>query len=114
MGAQAWNRVEIMDGDSGFMGTLNLSGMEETDMAMLELAGMSGDLDFSVISEVDSSGDEDMTMLEIKVNGDAAMGYTLSMSGTESAGYMGDVKAMYDGMMMTFGTATKVTNGVSI
>ncbi|HBW98242.1 MAG TPA: hypothetical protein DEF74_08000, partial [Pseudoalteromonas sp.] len=45
---------------------------------------------------------------------DAAMGYTLSMSGTESAGYMGDVKAMYDGMMMTFGTATKVTNGVSI
>jgi len=36
------------------------------------------------------------------------------MSGTESAGYMGDVKAMYDGMMMTFGTATKVTNGVSI
>lgn len=111
---QAWNRVEIMDGDSDFMGTLNLSGMEETDMAMLELAGMSGDLDFSVMSEVDSSGDEDMTMLEIKVNGDAAMGYTLSMSGTESAGYMGDVKAMYDGMMMTFGTATKVTNGVSI
>ncbi len=112
--AQAWNRVEIEDGDSDFMGTLNLSGMEETDMAMLELAGMSGDLDFSVMSEVDSSGDEDMTMLEIKVNGDAAMGYTLSMSGTESAGYMGDVKAMYDGMMMTFGTATKVTNGVSI
>ncbi|AZN32455.1 hypothetical protein [Pseudoalteromonas sp. Xi13] len=111
---QAWNRVEIMDGDSDFMGTLNLSGMEETDMAMLELAGMSGDLDFSVMSEVDSSGDEDMTMLEIKVNGDAAMGYTLSISGTESAGYMGDVKAMYDGMMMTFGTATKVTNGVSI
>jgi hypothetical protein len=112
--AQAWNRVEIEDGDSDFMGTLNLSGMEETDMAMLELAGMSGDLDFSVMSEVGSSGDEDMTMLEIKVNGDAAMGYTLSMSGTESAGYMGDVKAMYDGMMMTFGTATKVTNGVSI
>lgn len=112
--AQAWNRVEIMDGDSGFMGTLNLSGMDETDMAMLELAGVSGDLDFSVMSEVDGSGDEDMTMLEIKVNGDAAMGYTLTMSGTESAGYMGDVKAMYDGMMMTFGTATKVTNGVSI
>ncbi|KPZ62252.1 hypothetical protein [Pseudoalteromonas sp. P1-7a] len=112
--AQAWNRVEIMDGDSGFMGNLNLSGMDETDSAMLEAMGMSGDLDFSVMSEVDSSGDEDMTMLEIKVNGDAAMGYTLSMSGTESAGYMGDVKAMYDGMMMTFGTATKVTNGVSI
>ncbi|MBQ4858576.1 hypothetical protein [Pseudoalteromonas sp. MMG007] len=112
--SEAWNRVEIMDGDSGFMGMLNLSVMENADITMLEAAGVSGDLDFSVMYEVDGSGDEDKTMFEIKVNGDAAMGYTLSMSGTESAGYMGDVKAMYDGMMMTFGTATKVTNGVSI
>ena len=75
---------------------------------------MSGDLDFKVMGTVDASGDEDQSMLDVMVKGDAAMGYTLSLMGAESTGYTGDVKAMYNGMMMSFGTATKVTNGLSI
>ncbi|MBH0080810.1 hypothetical protein [Pseudoalteromonas sp. NZS11] len=111
---QAWNHVEIMDGDSGFTGMLNLTATEESDSSSITLEGMSGDLDFKVMGMVDSSGDEDESTLEVMVKGDAAMGYTLSLTGMESTGYTGDVKAMYNGEMMSFGTASKVTNGVSI
>jgi Fe-S cluster assembly iron-binding protein IscA len=103
-----------MDGDSGFTGMLNVTADDVTDMGTVTLEGMSGDLDFKVMGTVDASGDEDQSMLDVMVKGDAAMGYTLSLMGAESTGYTGDVKAMYEGMMMSFGTATKVTNGLSI
>lgn len=111
---ETWNHIEIMDGDSGFTGMLNLTADDATDMGTVTLEGMSGDLDFKVMGMVDSSGDEDESTLEVMVKGDAAMGYTLSLTGMESTGYTGDVKAMYNGDMMSFGTASKVTNGVSI
>ncbi|MGO3444634.1 MAG: hypothetical protein ACTINA_14195, partial [Pseudoalteromonas distincta] len=111
---EAWNHVEIMDGDSGFTGMLNITATEESDSSSITLEGMSGDLDFKVMGMVDGSGDEDESTLEVMVKGDAAMGYTLSLTGMESTGYTGDVKAMYNGEMMSFGTASKVTNGVSI
>lgn len=111
---ETWNHIEIMDGDSGFAGMLNLTADDATDMGTVTLEGMSGDLDFKVMGMVDSSGDEDESTLEVMVKGDAAMGYTLSLTGMESTGYTGDVKAMYNGEMMSFGTASKVTNGVSI
>ena len=111
---ETWNHVTIMDGDSGFTGMLNVTADDATDMGTVTLEGMSGDLDFKVMGTVDASGDEDESMLDVMVKGDAAMGYTLSLMGAESTGYTGDVKAMYNGMMMSFGTATKVTNGLSI
>jgi len=111
---ETWNHIEIMDGDSGFAGMLNLTADDATEMGTVTLEGMSGDLDFKVMGMVDSSGDEDESTLEVMVKGDAAMGYTLSLTGMESTGYTGDVKAMYNGEMMSFGTASKVTNGVSI
>ena len=103
-----------MDGESGFAGMLNITANDATDMGTVTLEGMSGDLDFKVMGMVDSSGDEDESTLDVMVKGDTAMGYTLSLTGMESEGYTGDVKAMYNGEMMSFGTATKVTNGVSI
>ena len=111
---ETWNHVTIMDGDSGFTGMLNVTANDATDKGTVTLEGMSGDLDFEVMGTVDASGDEDQSMLDVMVKGDAAMGYTLSLMGAESTGYTGDVKAMYNGMMMSFGTATKVTNGLSI
>jgi len=111
---ETWNHVEIMDGESGFAGMLNITANDATDMGTVTLEGMSGDLDFKVMGMVDSSGDEDESTLDVMVKGDTAMGYTLSLTGMESEGYTGDVKAMYNGEMMSFGTATKVTNGVSI
>jgi len=111
---ETWNHIEIMDGDSGFAGMLNLTADDATEMGTVTLEGMSGDLDFKVMGMVDGSGDEDESTLEVMVKGDAAMGYTLSLTGMESTGYTGDVKAMYNGEMMSFGTASKVTNGVSI
>lgn len=111
---ETWNHVEIMDGESGFVGMLNLTADDATDMGTVTLEGMSGDLDFKVMGMVDSSGDEDESTLEVMVKGDTAMGYTLSLTGMESTGYTGDVKAMYNGEMMSFGSANKVTNGVSI
>jgi len=111
---ETWNHVEIMDGESGFAGMLNITDNDATDMGTVTLEGMSGDLDFKVMGMVDSSGDEDESTLDVMVKGDTAMGYTLSLTGMESEGYTGDVKAMYNGEMMSFGTATKVTNGVSI
>ena len=111
---ETWNHVEIMDGESGFAGMLNITDNDATDMGTVTLEGMSGDLDFKVMGMVDSSGDEDESTLDVMVKGDTAMGYTLSLTGMESEGYIGDVKAMYNGEMMSFGTATKVTNGVSI
>lgn len=111
---ETWNHVTIMDGDSGFTGMLNVTANDATDKGTVTLEGMSGDLDFKVMGTVDASGDEDQSMLDVMVKGDAAMGYTLSLMGAESTGYTGDVKAMYNGMMMSFGTATKVTNGLSI
>ena len=111
---ETWNHVEIMDGESGFAGMLNITDNDATDMGTVTIEGMSGDLDFKVMGMVDSSGDEDESTLDVMVKGDTAMGYTLSLTGMESEGYTGDVKAMYNGEMMSFGTATKVTNGVSI
>ena len=114
LNTKSWNHVEIVDGDSGFTGMLNVIADEVNETDSVTLDGMSGDLEFKVMGMVDSSGEQDQSELEVMVKGDAAMGYTLSLMGTESDGYTGDVKAMYNGDMMSFGTATKVTNGVSI
>lgn len=114
LNTETYNHVEIMDGDSGFMGMLSVTADDTTDMGTVTLEGMSGDVDFKVMGMVDGSGVEDSGTLEVMVKGDAAMGYTLSLMGAESTGYTGDVKAMYNDMMMSFGTATKVTNGLSV
>lgn len=113
LNTKSWNHVEIVDGDSGFTGMLNVVADEVNETDSVTLDGMSGDLEFKVMGMVDSSGEQDEGTLDVMVKGDAAMGYTLSLMGTESD-YSGDVKAMYNADMMSFGTATKVTNGVSI
>jgi len=74
--------------------------------------GVSGDVDFKVMTTYLDSDMEEASALTITVNN--AMGYTLSITGNESAGYTGDVMAMYNEMMMSFGTAAKTTNGLSI
>ncbi|NMP79232.1 hypothetical protein HHE92_05400 [Pseudoalteromonas arctica] len=106
------NHVEIMDGDSGFTGVLSLAIDDATDSGSITLEGVSGDVDFKVMTTFIDSDMEEASALDITVNN--AMGYTLSITGNESAGYTGDVMAMYNEMMMSFGTAAKTTNGLSI
>ncbi|WP_076923877.1 hypothetical protein [Pseudoalteromonas sp. EB27] len=106
------NHVEIMDGDSGFTGMLSLTADDATDSGSITLEGVSGDVDFKVMTTFIDSDMEEASALDITVNN--AMGYTLSITGNESAGYTGDVMAMYNEMMMSFGTAAKTTNGLSI
>ena len=98
------NHVEIMDGDSGFTGMLSIAADDEADSTSILLEGVSGDVDFKAISS-DST-------LDITVND--AMGYTLSITDDESADYIGSVMAMYNEAMMSFGTVTEITNGISI
>ncbi|WP_350634602.1 hypothetical protein [Pseudoalteromonas sp. GW168-MNA-CIBAN-0100] len=106
------NHVEIMDGDSGFTGMLSITADDATDSGSITLEGVSGDVDFKVMTTYLDSDMEEASALTITVNN--AMGYTLSITGNESAGYTGDVMAMYNEMMMSFGTAAKTTNGLSI
>ena len=106
------NHVEIMDGDSGFTGMLSLTADDATDSGSITLEGVSGDVDFKVMTTFIDSDMEEASALDITVNN--AMGYTLSITGNESAGYTGEVMAMYNEMMMSFGTAAKTTNGLSI
>ncbi|WP_350585487.1 hypothetical protein [Pseudoalteromonas sp. RB2-MNA-CIBAN-0110] len=106
------NHVEIMDGDSGFTGMLSITADDATDSGSITLEGVSGDVDFKVMTTYLDSDMEEASALDITVNN--AMGYTLSITGNESAGYTGDVMAMYNEMMMSFGTAAKTTNGLSI
>ncbi|MBG9991718.1 hypothetical protein [Pseudoalteromonas sp. NZS37] len=106
------NHVEIVDGDSGFTGMLSITADDATDSGSITLEGVSGDVDFKVMTTYLDSDMEETSALDITVNN--AMGYTLSITGNESAGYTGDVMAMYNEMMMSFGTATKTTNGLSI
>ncbi|MEI8669471.1 hypothetical protein P4S65_15130 [Pseudoalteromonas sp. B131b] len=106
------NHIEIMDGDSGFNGVLSITADEETDSSSISLEGVSGDVDFKVMTTYLDSDMEEASALDITVNN--AMGYTLSITGNESAGYTGDVMAMYNEMMISFGTAAKTTNGLSI
>ena len=106
------NHVEIVDGDSGFDGVLSITADDATDSGSITLEGVSGDVDFKVMATFIDSDMEETSALDITVNN--AMGYTLSITGNESAGYTGDVMAMYNEMMMSFGTATKTTNGLSI
>ncbi|GAA79095.1 hypothetical protein [Pseudoalteromonas sp. BSi20495] len=98
------NHIEIMDGDSGFNGVLSITADDEADSTSILLEGVSGDVDFKAISS-DST-------LDITVND--AMGYTLSITDDESADYIGSVMAMYNEAMMSFGTVTEITNGISI
>ncbi|WP_282115114.1 hypothetical protein [Pseudoalteromonas arctica] len=106
------NHVEIIDGDSGFTGMLSITADDATDSGSITLEGVSGDVDFKVMTTYLDSDMEEASALTITVNN--AMGYTLSITGNESAGYTGDVMAMYNEMMMSFGTAAKTTNGLSI
>lgn len=111
---ESWNHIAITDGGSGFTGTLNLYNDDTDKVSAVVLEGVSGDLDFKVTGIVDSSDVEDESTLAIEVKGEAALGYTLTMMGDESSGYTGMVMAKFNQEMMSFGTATKVTNGVSI
>ncbi|MBH0038402.1 hypothetical protein [Pseudoalteromonas sp. SWN166] len=106
------NHVEIVDGDSGFDGVLSITADDATDSGSISLEGVSGDVDFKVMATFIDSDMEETSALNITVNN--AMGYTLSITDNESTGYTGDVMAMYNEMMMSFGTATKTTNGLSI
>lgn len=112
--SKSWNQISITDGDSGFVGTLNLVNDDTDKESIAVLEGVSGELDFKVTGIVDSSDAQDESTLSVEVKGEAALGYTLTMQGNELSGYTGKVMAMFNQEMMSFGTATKVTNGVSI
>jgi uncharacterized metal-binding protein len=115
---QSYNNVVITDGDSGFVGTLSHSTDEVAMIDTATLAGMSGDVDFSVMGTydyMDSTAETDT--LEIMVNsiaGESAMGYHLSVMRTESEDFAGTISADYADSTMVFGTVTEVTNGISV
>lgn len=112
--SKSWNQISITDGGSGFVGTLNLVNDDTDKESIAVLEGVSGELDFKVTGIVDSSDAQDESTLSVEVKGEAALGYTLTIQGNELSGYTGNVMAMFNQEMMSFGTATKVTNGVSI
>lgn len=110
---EAWSRVQVTDGDSGFTGMLSLEGSDLTSLANIKASGMTGDTEFTAMIGLDSAVDEMETyMVNVELHNDIA--YMMSLSAVESADFSGSVDALYSGKMMKFGTVTEITNGISI
>ena len=112
LSVDGWSRVEIVDGDSGFIGTLSISGADVTELGMISATGVTGDIDFTAMLSVDWTNENDNYAVDIELHN--SIGYTLSLMAEEGEDFMGSVNANFAGAMMKFGTVTEITNGISI
>lgn len=109
----SWNNIAIEDGDSSFMGTLNIQGSDTTDMGMAMLSGMSGTLDFTAHVTYSEMGEDESGTIELMINDGS--GYKLSVSAMNDEDFMGQVTAQLGlNPIFEFGTVTEINNGVSI
>ena len=112
LSVDGWSRVEIVDGDSGFIGTLSISGADVTELGMISATGVTGDIDFTAMLSVDWANENDNYAVDIELHN--SIGYTLSLMAEEGEDFMGSVNANFAGAMMKFGTVTEITNGISV
>ncbi|CAM4242670.1 hypothetical protein [Pseudoalteromonas ostreae] len=112
LSVDGWSRVEIVDGDAGFIGTLSISGADVTELGMITASGVTGDIDFTAMLSVDWANENDNYAVELQLHN--SIGYALSLMVEEGDEVMGSVDANVAGTMMKFGTVTEITNGISV
>lgn len=110
---QSWNEVAYTDGDTGFTGTVTLSGDDMSEMGNITASGMAGELDFTAMLWLDDSTEDETYGVEINLHNE--INYKIEMSASDSDDvFKGSVTANYNEMMMKFGTVTEITNGISV
>jgi len=110
---QSWNEVAYTDGDTGFTGTVTLSGDDMSEMGNITASGMAGELDFTAMLWLDDSTEDETYGVEINLHNE--INYKIEMSASDSYDvFKGSVTANYNEMMMKFGTVTEITNGISV
>ncbi|MDQ9093719.1 hypothetical protein RC083_19285 [Pseudoalteromonas haloplanktis] len=112
LSVDGWSRVEIVDADSGFVGTLSLSGTDMSELAMISATGITGEIDFTAMLSVDWANEDDIYAVDVELHN--GTGYKLSLMAEEGEDFMGSVDANFAGAMMKFGTVTEITNGISV
>ncbi|MGO2129008.1 MAG: hypothetical protein ACTH4U_09735 [Pseudoalteromonas prydzensis] len=112
LSVDGWSRVEIVDGDSGFIGTLSITGADVSELGMITATGVTGDIDFTAMLSVDWANENDNYAVDIELHN--SIGYKLSLMAEEGEDFMGSVNANFAGAMMKFGTVTEITNGISV
>jgi len=112
LGVGGWSRVEIIDGDSGFVGTLSLTGVDAYNLAAITASGLTSDIDFTATISIDGNFEDDYYGLEIQLH--TGFGYQLFVGAPDGEDFSGTVNANFMGMMMEFGQVTEITNGISV
>lgn len=112
LSVDGWSRVEIIDQDSGFIGTLSLSGTDMSELATVSAKGVTGEIDFTAMLSLDWANEDDIYAVDVELHN--GIGYKLSLMAEEGEDFMGSVNANFAGAMMKFGTVTEITNGISV
>lgn len=112
LSVDGWSRVEIADGDSGFVGTLSIAGTDMSELAMISATGMTGAINFTAMLSLDWANEDDIYAVDVELHN--GIGYKLSLMAEEGEDFMGSVNANFAGTMMKFGTVTEITNGISV
>ncbi|WP_394191209.1 hypothetical protein [Pseudoalteromonas atlantica] len=112
LAVNGWSRVEIIDGDSGFVGTLSLVGTDSYNLAAITASGLTSDLDFTATISIDGNYEEDFYGLEIQLH--TGFGYQMFIGALDGEDFSGSVNADFNGMKMEFGQVTEITNGISV
>jgi len=112
LSVDGWSRVEIVDGDSGFVGTLSIAGTDISELATISAKGITSEIDFTAMLSLDWANEDDIYAVDVELHN--GIGYKLSLMAEEGEDFMGSVNANFAGAMMKFGTVTEVTNGISV
>ncbi|HEA18378.1 MAG TPA: hypothetical protein ENH88_18445 [Pseudoalteromonas prydzensis] len=112
LAVNGWSRVEIIDGDSGFVGTLSLAGTDSSNLAAITASGLTSGLNFTATISIDGNYQEDFYGLEIQLH--TGFGYQLFIGAPDGEYFSGSVNANFNGMITEFGTVTEITNGISV
>ncbi|TMN70081.1 hypothetical protein CWB85_16430 [Pseudoalteromonas sp. S1727] len=112
LSVDGWSRVEIVDGDSGFIGTLSITGADITELATITAKGVTSEVDFTANLSLNWANEDDIYAVDVELHN--GTGYKLSLMAEEGEDFMGSVDANFAGAMMKFGTVTEITNGISV
>ena len=107
-----WSRVEILDGDSGFVGTLSITGTDISELASITANGITSEVDFTANLSINWANEDDIYSVDVALHN--GTGYKLSLMAEEGLDFMGSVDAEFAGAMMKFGTVIEITNGISV
>ncbi|MGR3981553.1 hypothetical protein [Pseudoalteromonas sp. 1181_04] len=112
LAVNGWSRVEIIDGDSGFVGTLSLAGTDSSSIAAITASGLTSGLNFTATISIDGNYQEDLYGLEIQLHN--GFGYELFIGARDGEDFSGSVNANFNNMITEFGQVTEITNGISV